>query len=817
MELTEAIKHAIDGNALLFVGSGFSVGAKSINNKDFPTGRALAKDLYSAAGGKANIDDLAKASSAFLKKKSPHDLVELLETTFTTNTITKEQNRIPEIPWRIIFTTNYDDIIETAFRQNGVNIKSITVDMDSHEYTSKKTICVHINGFIKTLTESSLDNSFKLTNHSYQTENFIKSKWSFILRREIEAAKAIIFIGYSMYDLDIGRILHEDTTSISKTIFIEWDGLSDEDVEFSTQHDFGSIYPVGMQGFFEEFDKIKKTYVKQDLPIEPKTLRKFSPILQPTPATDDEYWGLLLKGDYNENAIYTSILNNGNYFQSRAEITKINELITSKTSGVRVCFVLGDLGNGKTLTLLGCASKLHQTGYQLYFLDDTTPFDQADVDFFISIKEPCVIFIENYTRHIDALSSLLLRSNKNVKFICSARTVLHEISSNKKDDIFNRDECSEIFIDSLNNIESANLSATFSEYKIWGSRDSWDKDKKIRHITKDCKSEFSNILLDLVTSPDIQKRFEYLFSSFKTKNETGKVFITAAILAILGYDRPSSNLIAELTNSNHVFTRFFTSNESVRQMMHLGAGTVTPRSSIIAKFGLSHFSDSIFVIETLIEITKKAHEIGREYNSIGEIYFRIYRDLVTFSVLQPMMPEKKRRESLIRFYEAIKNLDAAKNHPHFWLQYAIARLSMETKDDTRIAKSYLDSAYSHASKRENYHTKHMDNVLARYYLTFARYQTERALIMENVAPVHDLLLKEARTEKTEAPYKVAKLYAKLLAEKYSILQKNDLQFIKTTLIAIIESAEKLPDNIKSRVSVTECVKLLNEAREVCLK
>lgn len=817
MKITEAIKHAIDGNALLFVGSGFSVGATSINNKEFPTGRELAKKLYSAAGGKAIVDDLAKASSAFLKKKSPHELVELLETTFTTNKITKEQNRIAEIPWRIIFTTNYDDVVETAFKQNGLNIKSVTVDMDSHEYTSKKTICVHVNGFVKTLTETSINNSFKLTNHSYQTENFIKSKWSFILRREIEAAKAIIFIGYSMYDLDIGRILHQDATSISKTIFIEWNGLSEEDVEFSIQQDFGTIYPIGMQGFFEEFEQIRKTYSKQNLPIEPKSLRKFSPTLQPAQATDDEYWGLLLKGDYDENAIYTSVLNNGRYFQNRSEIAKINELITSKASGVRVCFVLGDLGNGKTLTLLGCASKLHKAGYEIYFLDDTTPFDQADVDFFISIKEPCVIFVENYTRHIDALRSLLLRSNKNVKFICSARTVLHEIISNKTDDIFSRTECYEIFVDSLNNKESENLSVTFSEYKIWGSRDSWSNDRKVRHITKDCKSEFSNILLDLITSPDIQERFEYLFSSFRTKNETGKVFITTAILAMLGYDRPSSSLIAELTNSNHVFSRFFTSNESVRQMMHLGAGTVTPRSSIIAKFGLSHFTESNFVIETLIEITKRAHEIGREYNSIGEIYFRIYRDLVTFSVLQPIMPEKKRRESLIRFYEAIKNLDAAKNHPHFWLQYAIARLSMETKDDTRIAKSYLDSAYSHASKRENYHTKHMDNVLARYHLTSARYQTERVFIMENLTPVHDLLLKEARTEKTEAPYKVAKIYAKILAEKASVLQPNDLQFIKMTISALIESAEKLPDNIKIRRSVSECVKLLNEALVVYFK
>ena len=63
MEISEAIKHAIDGNALLFVGSGFSVGSKSINNKDFPTGRTLAKILYAAAGGKAIVSKSFKCFS----------------------------------------------------------------------------------------------------------------------------------------------------------------------------------------------------------------------------------------------------------------------------------------------------------------------------------------------------------------------------------------------------------------------------------------------------------------------------------------------------------------------------------------------------------------------------------------------------------------------------------------------------------------------------------------------------------------------------------------------------------------------------------
>lgn len=46
MDINEAIEHALNGNAILFVGSGFSIGCKNINNNDFPVGSMLADTLY---------------------------------------------------------------------------------------------------------------------------------------------------------------------------------------------------------------------------------------------------------------------------------------------------------------------------------------------------------------------------------------------------------------------------------------------------------------------------------------------------------------------------------------------------------------------------------------------------------------------------------------------------------------------------------------------------------------------------------------------------------------------------------------------------
>lgn len=614
-----------------------------------------------------------------------------------------------------------------------------------------------------------------------------------------------------MYDIDIARILYGDEALRSKTFFIEREGLTQEIITTSTQSEFGQVIPIGIDAFWDKCDQLRNSYIKQESSGELISLTKFSPQLQSNDPTDDDYWALLLKGDYDANGIYTSLIKNQSLLVNRSESSKVAELLSAEN---RAVFVLGDLGNGKTLVMLGAACQLVRQGYEIYFLEDDADFHPDDITVICEQKNKTVVFVENYIRHLDALKNLILRSSPHVKIVCSARSVLHEVNTHKLDDIFQSQAYWEVYVDKLDSDAVQQVSSALTAHKVWASRDSWNNDRKVRHIKNYCNAEFSSLLLDIASSPDIQERYAGIFSAFKEKNEVGKVFLTAAILSILGYENPKASVISELTNSSFVYSAKFKNNEAVLQMASLGRGSVIPRSSVIAKYSMTHFGDAAFVVENLIDITTRAHDIGQESNSFGGLYFRIYRDLVTFSVLQPMMPERKRRESLIKFYESIKNLSAAKSHPHFWLQYAIARLSMDNEDDTKKAKSYLDAAYSHAKSRENYHTRHLDNVLARYHFSMAKYISDRVGVMQHIIAAKDLLLGEARTEKTEAPYKVAKLCAKLYMEKLSILQPADISFIKQFMQAIMSASESLPDNIRGRTSVKECVRHLAEASNI---
>lgn len=808
MELEQAIKHAIDGNALLFLGSGFSADAISISGQPIPTGRSLAKKLSSAVDVEEETEDLMIASDYYIKAFGESKTVELLEQTFKVKTLLPKHSSVALFPWKAIFTTNYDDVVELAFRMAGKSISAVTLDMDGNDFTSKHFTCVHINGYIGSLTNKALKNSFKLTNYSYLTEEFSKSNWSFIFRRELESVKTIIFIGYSLYDIDIARILNEDESLRQKIIFIESQGKDPEKIKKSVQANFGNVLPIGAENFWERCKEIEKIYQKQEYTHELISLNHFSPQLLDTRISDTNFWSLLLYGSYHYNLIYTSIVANEPYFIQRKQSLKIADLIQLDN---RAVFVLGDLGNGKTMTMIGAACILFRQGYDIYFLEDDVSFHPDDISHLSSSDKKTIVFVENYIRHLDALKTLLLKSNDDIKVVCSARTSLHEVNTHHLPSLLPNQDYSEVLIDKIESENIEQISNLLSSHKIWGDRDSWSEDRKVKYIRSECKEEFSSLLLDIVKSPDIQERFSSIFSIFKEKSDVGKVFLTAATLAVLGYDNPKANIISELTNSNFVFSSQFKHNEAVLQIATISGGQVVPRSSVIAKYSMTHFSEASFVIDNLINITTRANELGSTNNSQGQIYFRIYRDLVTFSVLQPMIPEKKRRESLIRFYEALKNLSSAKNHPHFWLQYAIARLSMDTIEDAIMAKSYLDAAYAHAKKRDNYHTRHLDNVSARYHLTMARYQNNYIEMMENIISARDLLSKELHSEKTDAPYKVSRLFSKVFNDKKSVLKENDATFIKQFLRSVVDAAEKLPENIKNRASVTESLREIKES------
>ena len=56
-----------------------------------------------------------------------------------------------------------------------------------------------VNGYVESTDIRNLDASILLTNTSYLSNAFNNSRWSRLLREDIEVARAVLFIGYSLF------------------------------------------------------------------------------------------------------------------------------------------------------------------------------------------------------------------------------------------------------------------------------------------------------------------------------------------------------------------------------------------------------------------------------------------------------------------------------------------------------------------------------------------------------------------------------------------------------------------------------------------
>lgn len=120
MELNTAIRHALDGNAILFLGAGFSIGGTNKIGETLPTASKLSFQMCDELGIERS-DDLALISERFIDDpmvgRGIDALISFLKLRLICTTSTPVQDTIIGLPWLRIYTTNYDNI--RLFKGNG--------------------------------------------------------------------------------------------------------------------------------------------------------------------------------------------------------------------------------------------------------------------------------------------------------------------------------------------------------------------------------------------------------------------------------------------------------------------------------------------------------------------------------------------------------------------------------------------------------------------------------------------------------------------------------------------------------------------------
>lgn len=208
----------LEGKAVLFLGAGASREAKDATGKGAPLGSELGKLLsHKFLGGKFNdrpldqISELAISESNLgLVQGYIRDLFEPLEATESHKTLAKFR-------WWGIGTTNYDRVLEKAYGEPGAaqKIRPIIEDTDPIQDWMRDQAAVlylKLHGCISRVERPECP--LILTPDQYVTHRHGRDR-IFKILEDWAIERPIVFIGHSLQDPDLRRILLQLTTDLS--------------------------------------------------------------------------------------------------------------------------------------------------------------------------------------------------------------------------------------------------------------------------------------------------------------------------------------------------------------------------------------------------------------------------------------------------------------------------------------------------------------------------------------------------------------------------------------------------------------------------
>ena len=764
MELSVAIRHILDGNAIIIMGSGASYGAKNALGM-IPSGTGLAAYLYDKCGIITDdTTDLQDASQSYEEQFSAQALIQELRVLTTCVDFTESHEEIYTQPWMRYYTTNYDDVALLAAKKNGKNLTPVTISSEYRKYANRDNLCVHINGHIGNLNETTLHHEFKLTMSSFLSmESIISSPWGELLSHDLEAAKTVVILGLSLkYDLDLSRIIYKPNY-ISKTIIVTSPtATSDSERRLSR---FGTVYKIGVDGFAASIRDEKKKYSPHVITPTDRLYAAFNyeykkkySIHSPSP---DRIFKLFLNGQFDDSLYYKK---DGKY-QGIIDRVVFNDIKDAVLQGKKYIFIFSDMGNGKTACLNMLRNQLSREDIHIFVLSNAdSPKLNEEIDSIYSLSKSSrvVVIIDDYTDYLDVVRQFTLHISENLQFVFSARTALNHAKMPTVLQDFNATvgDSTVLNINKLKKTDLNNCMEIFDQYGLFGRRANLSAKGKISFLSDyhGGASRFQTIMLEVLHSDVIEQKILELVSIIKKESKEYHNAVLLILLVKVMNLRLSTLDIERIVGVNISTDALFTSNPAINELITFGkTNELKIKAPVTAKFILQRVSDPTEIIDTLCSLASYAEK----YSEIPK-YSTLLSSIISYSHINSFLRGFKEPEKVLSaYYDELSKYNYYRNNNFFWLQYAIS--CIETKKFER-AQQYLNTAYGLIP--EDFVPYQINNQQARFYL-------ER--ILENQSPsptddflaAHRLLMIPISSPKDDE-YNVIKLFRYYTKRKISI-------------------------------------------------
>ncbi|PYD85007.1 hypothetical protein DNF23_51285 [Pseudomonas syringae pv. pisi] len=707
VDMESLVETISTGKALLFVGSGFARNAIALDNHELPTAEGLANAI--GALGEFDADkDLRYASEKFMREDDPEKLVEFLRNAFTIKKSLAHQQVISAAPWRRIYTTNYDMCVEESAKESGKRIDAVDLGDPPSEFLARKNICVHLNGSLKNLSVESLSSHFKLSTSSYlSADSFLESAWHYPFKRDLEMCSAIVFVGYSLYDIEIQKILYQNDELAAKTFFVTSPTIKER--ERFTIAPFGYCVPIGAEGFAQHLVEKLPSYLSEANAQGIVSLAEYKISEGDSIPRDADAEKFLLFGDIRESNLERGLSSNEGapIVIRRADL---NKALESALSGQHVA-VLSDFGNGKSIFLRSLAFLLAQKGHPVYIVDNVDSYNHQDLEILERTGKKTFLFIDSYDQQLDLLRHFGDLQPRNIVLILATRSPRHE----RHRETINRFGLvvDEFVIDELEDSEIDKFVEIVENIGLWEEgRVTQAHNEKRNHIKNKHKSQLQQTLLSILQAPQMVTRVNDIVQDLWKKKGFKDTVFAISVLSALDFPLKPS-MVSEVAGNDEIYNSALRSNESFSNLFRISKGEIQSRSSLFSLALIRNHFHPTYVVDEILAIAKRMDSQASQNN----LHKLVLKAILRFSGIESLFPERQKINNLVRYYEEVKRrLPWLKNDPHYWLQYGMALLAY---DEYTKSQRMIDLAYEWAEKKRNYHTVHIDMVQSRLYMEMA--------------------------------------------------------------------------------------------------
>ena len=701
--LNEALQKGGQGKAILFCGAGASLDSIGFDCEELPAASPLLGKFNEFLGKRFSKLPIAASKVA---DASIQDYFRIITDCFKVQAVSDDMKSIVTYPWSKVYSTNYDDSVEISCEQIGKPKQTLTAADKPSDVLPGRLPIVHLHGFVNHFRIDTIREECILDYNSNVANRVYEGPWATELKNDISTADVVVFLGYSLYDPEIAKLVLQGGNSKKKIFFINYK-IEDEELSYM-QEMFGSPLHIEKDGFARVIealpvatDSVKKSYVcfksASEQEIEHRNINY------------EDLSDLFLFGRVQDRLLQADVVGGSSNYIIRPTI--IEKIKSELQGGCSLISLYSPLGHGKTVLSKVLGLELSQE-HDVFFAIRNQGSFMDELRSIIANNNRPIIVLDDYYKFSKHHREMALLKSEDVVFIFTSRLSVHETRKDELPAQFLNHDVLDLRIGELTQSDSEALVPLTNQAGMWREISELSDAEKAKKLISTgsggYQANFADILVGLMNSSEMIGRIRKELEILKALSRDAYDVVLLSIYLEFTNNHVDDFVIDQTLQIN---LSNIHSSESVSNVFRVffnlesqGGGYFA--GSIFAKYAMEKICDHNDLIEV---IENSANNLANSAPLFEEMKL-VLVDLLRFNYLKVIASQDQNRLRRIRdLYSNLSSNPNLNRDDLFWNAFGMCQRTLKDFD---AAVKHFRTSISYAKNRgRNYVPYHAQNQL----------------------------------------------------------------------------------------------------------